>query len=270
MNRKIKDIKIGLFVLAAAALLVAGLLAFGLRDLFVEHDYFETYVSGGVTGLSVGSPILLDGVPIGKVSQISFSWLSYPQYHNHLVIVVGEVNAGLTQGRTRAEQEQRLRTEIDHGLRARIQGQGITGTSVVALEYVDPKRHPALSVPWEPKHYYIPSAPGQFKDIVQEVETLLQKLGAVDFPALGASANGLLGELRHTNDQIKILLDETTATLASGNLPQLFETTARTLAQLRDTSTNLNEMIGDLRRYPAGFLFGEPPPRPASLQGPSR
>ncbi|WP_018291188.1 MlaD family protein [Verrucomicrobium sp. 3C] len=270
MNRKVKDIKIGLFVLVSAALLVAGLLAFGLRDLFVKHDYIETYVAGGVTGLSVGSPILLDGVPIGKVTEITFSWLAYPPHREHLVVVVGEVNAGVAQGKTREEQERNLQEAIDHGMRARIQGQGITGTSVVALEYVNPKRFPPLSVPWEPKHYYIPSAPGQFKDIVQEVETLLQKLGAVDFPALGASANGLLGELRHTNEQIKILLDETTTTLAAGNLPQLFETTDRTLLQVRDTSAALSEMIQDLRRYPAGFLFGQPPPRSPSLQGSNR
>ncbi|QSR84412.1 MlaD family protein [Methylacidimicrobium sp. B4] len=270
MSRKIRDFKIGLFVLAAAGLLVGGLLAFGLRDAFQEHFYFETYVTGGATGLSVGSPVLLDGVPIGKVSQISFSWIVYPQYPSHYVVVVGEVNPGVLGKATWAEQERQLRAEIDHGLRARIQGQGITGTSVVALEYVDPKRHPPRSVPWEPKHYYIPSAPGQFKDIVQQVETVLEKLAAIDFPSLGASANGLLGELRHTNGQIKILLDETTTTLASGNLPQLFEATDRTLLQLRDTSNNLNEMIQDLRRYPAGFLFGQPPPRPSSLQGPDR
>ncbi|CAB4242823.1 putative Mammalian cell entry related domain protein [Methylacidimicrobium sp. AP8] len=270
MNRKIKDVKIGLFVLAALALLVAGLLAFGLRDLFVPHDYFETYVSGGVAGLSVGSPVLLDGVPIGKVTQITFSWLAYPPHRRHFVVVVGEVSTGIAQGETRQEREQQLQEAIDHGLRARIQSQGITGTSVVALEYVNPKRFPPLSVPWKPRHYYIPSAPGQFKDIVQEVETLLEKLSAVDFPALGASANGLLGELRRTNGQLKTLLDQTTTTLASGNLPELLETTDRTLAQIRDASASLNEMIGDIRRYPAGFFFGQPPPRPESLQGSKR
>lgn len=267
MSRKSRDIKIGFFVLIATGLLIAGLLAFGLRDVFEKHMYFETYVPGGAAGLSVGSPVLLDGVPIGKVSQISFSWIVYPHYHSHYILVVGEVSPDVLRGTTQEDQERSLQAEINHGLRARIQGQGITGTSVVALEYVDPKRHPPISVPWQPRHYYIPSAPGQFRDIVQEFETLLQKLAAIDFPALGASANGLMGELRQTNGQIKILLDETATTLAAGNLPALLETTDRTLAQLRETSTNINEAIGDLRRYPAGFLFGPPPPRPGSLQG---
>ncbi|VVM07171.1 hypothetical protein MAMC_01473 [Methylacidimicrobium cyclopophantes] len=267
MSRKTKDIKIGLFVLAAAGLLVAGLLAFGLRDLFQKHYYFETYVPGDVAGLSVGSTVLVHGVPVGKVTRVSFTWTEYPQYRSHAVLVVAEINPGTFPGSNWEEQKRYLQTQIHNGLRARIQGQGITGTSMLALEHVDPKRFPPLSVPWQPRNFYIPSAPGQFKDIVQQVEIVLEKLAAIDFPGLGASANSLLGELRHTNNQIKILLDETTTTLASGNLPALFETTDRTLAQLRETSANLNELIGDLRRYPAGFLFGQAPARPESLQG---
>ncbi|MGD9897262.1 MAG: MlaD family protein [Candidatus Methylacidiphilaceae bacterium] len=270
MSRKTKDVKIGLFVIAAAALLVGGLLAFGLRDAFRPHYDFETYYSGEVNGLSVGSPVLLHGVPVGKVTQVSFTWVAYPQYHSHYVLVAAEVDQRLIGNRKPEEEEKLLQVEIDRGLRARVQPQGITGTSVLALEYVDPKRHPPISIPWHPKHYYIPSAPGQFHDIVQEVETLLQKLGAVDFPGLGASANGLLGELRHTNGQIKILLAQTSTALASGNLPELLESTDRTLTQLRETTISLNEVIGDLQRYPAGFLFGQPPPRPGSLQGSKR
>lgn len=271
MSRKGRDIKIGLFVLAATGLLVAGLLAFGLRDAFQPHYYFETYVPGEVSGLSVGSPILLNGVPIGKVKQISFSWMVYPDYDSRYVVVVGEVSPMINQDTmNRAERRKLVEKEIDQGLRARIQAQGITGTSVVALEYLNPKRHPPLSVPWQPKHLYIPSAPGQFRDIVQEVQTLLEKLGAIDFPGLGASANGLIGELRHTNGQIKLLLEETTSTLVSGNLPVLIEETERTLSQLRETSTNLNEVLGDIRRYPAGFFFGQPAPRPSILEGPRK
>ena len=270
MSRKSRDVKIGLFVLAAAGLLVAGLLAFGLRDAFRPHYYFETYVPGEVSGLSVGSPVLLSGVPIGKVKQITFSWMEYPDYRSRYVVVVGEVSPVISQEMNRAERDKFVEAEIGHGLRARIQSQGVTGTSVVALEYLDPKRHPPLSVPWQPKRLYIPSAPSQFRDIVQQVQTTLDKLSAVDFPGLGASANGLIGELRHTNGQIKILLEETTSTLASGNLPALFETTDRTLAQLRETSAGLNEALGDLRRYPAGFFFGQPPPRPSCLESPKK
>lgn len=265
MSRKTKDIRIGLFVLTAAGLLVAGLLAFGLRDVFEKHNYFETYVPGEVTGLSVGSAVLLHGVPVGKVTQISFTWTEYPGYRSHAVLVVAEINPGIFPG-SWEDQKRSLQAEIDGGLRARIQGQGITGTSVVALEHVDPKRFPPLSVPWEPRHFYIPSAPGQFKDIVLQVETVLEKLAAIDFPGLGASANNLLGELRLTNDKIKLLLDQTATALASGNIPELMETADRTLAQLRQTAASLNDTIGDLQRYPAGFLLGTAPPRPECLK----
>ncbi len=45
------------------------------------------------------------------------------------------------------------------GLRARIAAAGITGVYYVELDFVDPERFPAMGVPWEPRHTYIPAIP---------------------------------------------------------------------------------------------------------------
>jgi paraquat-inducible protein B len=79
MSTKIHHFRIGLFVLAGAALFIAALFAVGLKAYFGEHEIFETYVTGKVENLSVGALVKLRGVTIGKVSAIEFAGAEYPR-----------------------------------------------------------------------------------------------------------------------------------------------------------------------------------------------
>ena len=75
MSVKTHHFRIGLFVLAGAALFVTALFAVGLKAYFGKRDIFETYVTGKVENLSVGALVKLRGVTIGKISSIDFSML---------------------------------------------------------------------------------------------------------------------------------------------------------------------------------------------------
>src|SRR5882672_8281311 len=91
MSAKANHFKIGVFVLAAIALLVIGLMAFGARSFFQKKTTFETAVVGDVYGLSVGSRVELRGVPIGQVTRISFGWVEYPESKHRFIIVEFQV-----------------------------------------------------------------------------------------------------------------------------------------------------------------------------------
>jgi hypothetical protein len=224
MSTKTHNFRIGLFVLAGAALFIGALFAMGIRSYFGSKDVFETYVPGRVENLSVGALVKLRGVTIGKVSSIDFVGSEYPQYKEQSVIVSFEVPKTFQWfGETNIQAM--LDTEIAHGLRARIQGQGFLGANIVSLEYVDPAMYPVEPVPWTPKHYYIPSAPSQFNRVItslekslRHVENLdlaglldrLQKLAdiadrlvgnldKINFNQLGTNANALVVDLRETN-----------------------------------------------------------------------
>ena len=71
MSQPINNFKLGIFTLCGLAILVGALLAFGARTYFEPTSMFETYIEGDVTGLSVGSPVELRGVNVGKVTRIS-------------------------------------------------------------------------------------------------------------------------------------------------------------------------------------------------------
>lgn len=314
--------KIGLFVIIGIGCLIAGLFAFGARSYFQQERIFETYVPGEVQGLNVGSPVKLRGVTIGKVTYIGFVWNEYPQYGTEYALIRFEVPEKTSILPPTTNLQAMLNGEIARGLRARIQGQGITGSSVLAMDYLDPKRNPALMVPWTPKNYYIPSAPGQFTEIltaVQKVlanleelnlsntlsridkvldsaEDLVHNVDKVDFVTLGRNANALVSELRETNVRLQSTLADARGAINGTDLPAVGRRTQdleirltdlatelqRTvggldtgslnaaLANTREATDRLNDLLGRLKEQPSSIIFSRPPPPAQSVEVPRR
>lgn len=272
MSVRPNSFKIGLFVLIGIGLVIAGLFAFGARSYFQERRIFETYVTGAVSGLSVGSPVKLRGVPIGKVTFIGFIWNEYPQYGTEYVLIRFEVPKDTSLLPPTTNLQAVLSLEIARGMRARVQGQGITGTSILALEFLDPARNPPLQVPWTPKHYYIPSAPGQFTEILASIEKSLRNLekvdfhdlvtrmdkvlgsagqlvtnvNQVDFDKLGTNANVLIAELRDSNTQLHATLAEAQAAIKGTDLPAVGRNTQALEARLSDLAGELHRVVASL------------------------
>lgn len=322
MSAQPNRFKIGLFVIIGVCLLIAGLFAFGARSYFEPQRIFETYVPGEVQGLAVGSPVKLRGVTIGKVTYIGFIWNEYPQYGTEYVLIKFEVPTETSLLPPTTNLQAVLDREIARGMRARVQGQGITGASVLALDYVDPERNPPLQVPWTPKHYYIPSAPGQFTEILTSVQKILRtveelnlsntvaradklldssqhlvnEVGRVDFVTLGKNANTLVADLRETNVRLLATLADAREAIKGTDLPavgrraQELETRLSelagelqkavsgvdtgslnaTLANAREATARLNEVMGRLKQQPSSIIFSRPPPPAQSVETPSR
>lgn len=322
MTTKTNNLKIGLFVLTGLALLVGGLFAFGVRRQLEPKTMFETYVTEDVEGLSVGSPVKLRGVPVGKVTRISFTWNDYSDGGKGYVLVEFEIRDAASPVPPGPVREAKLRDEIRKGLRARIKGQGITGTSIVSLEYLNPEEYPPLRVDWKPVHTYIPSVPGQFSQMLASIEKSLRNFEKFDFELLhqslqdslegvnrtlrhfegfplasiGTNVNGLVSELRTTNGKLREFLGETRETVegmkldglaqrADNLLRQLTALGARleeslvnldtgsvgpTLRSTREAADRLSDVLHDLKQYPSGFIFGDPPPPARSVDRPRR
>src|SRR5260370_35641438 len=83
-----------------------------------------------------------------------------------------------------AARSEMLQAAIKRGLRARLKSQGITGTSLLSLEYLNPTENPPTLVPWRPKHIYIPAAPGQLVELLASIERSLRNVERLDFVAL--------------------------------------------------------------------------------------
>lgn len=187
MKVRTSDLKLGMFVLVAFALLCAGLFAFGAVTYFQRTVVAETYVSGPVDGLSVGAPVTLQGVKVGKVTRIDFSWNVYSEPGPRYVIIEFEVRRSIAPAAFGKDIAERIRSQVESGLRARVNAQGFTGSSLLALEYVNPVEYPLTALPWTPRHLCIPSVPSQFAEVLTSLQRTMQKAEKIDLCALAGS-----------------------------------------------------------------------------------
>jgi ABC-type transporter Mla subunit MlaD len=272
MSAKTNNFKLGLFTLVGLGLLITGILAFGTWSAVEKKTLFETYLPGDVSGLSVGSSVEFRGVHVGKVTRIGFSWNEYQPSQPGWVVVVFEMNDDVFAGPPGHGWDEQLRAAIDRGLRARLKAQGVTGTCIVSLEYLDPVENPATQAPWIPQHTYIPSAPGLLGDLLVSLQTVLHRverlnvtalnqlaqtdlkslgrvLGRVervDLEGLSTNAAALLAEIRKSNAKLDNFIDDTDVTVKKLQLDKLTHDADALLrdadalaGQLRDTVIKL-------------------------------
>jgi phospholipid/cholesterol/gamma-HCH transport system substrate-binding protein len=272
MSVRTHNFRIGLFVLAGALLLIGALFALGLKAYFGERDVFETYVTGKVENLSVGALVMLRGVTIGKVSAIEFIGTEYPEYKEQYVLIHFEVPKGTVWRAETNHIQQILDREVAHGLRARVQGQGFLGASILTLEYVDPKAYPVEPIPWTPKHYYIPSAPSQFSHVVASLErslsntadldlaglldrakTLLESanrlaenVNQIEFKQLGTNANSLVVELHETARGLQRTIADAQNAINGADLPAISRDTTALEAKISSAAVELRQVLASV------------------------
>ena len=165
MSAQANFFKIGLFVIGGTVALVLLLLILGSGQLFQSKITMETYLNESVQGLEVGSKVRYRGVVVGEVRRIGFTYNTYEQDQPmaarlRYVMVEATILPRLIGGRAGGDitRLETARVEIDRGLRVRLAPQGITGTSYLEIDYVDPKANPPLPITWTPNNLYIPSA----------------------------------------------------------------------------------------------------------------
>jgi len=203
MSEKASAFRIGVFVTIGVAIVIAGLFIFGVRSAFQPTYKFETYTTGDAEGLSVGSVVTLRGVAVGKVTQIGFSWNLYDTVQPACVVVRCEVQQKITPGTYRANWRESVRKVVNQGMRAVVQSNGITGSSIIALEVMDPAKYPPLPVPWKPKYPYVPSAPSELGRLLASVDRTLSNLEKLDVGGISRSLTKVLdtadGTLKNLN-----------------------------------------------------------------------
>lgn len=208
MSSKPNDFKLGLFVVFGVVILLAALFIFGASKWFQGKTVEETYVQGDVNGLKVGAPVTLRGVPVGQVTSINFTWNIYHMSEPRYVYVEFEVDKKVSLVPPGPDYERLLEKEVSKGLRARIKSQGlVSGISIVSLEYLNPAEYPPVHVPWNPQHVYIPSAPGQFSEIMSNLEMTLAGIKRIDFAKIGTLAESDLnagGKLLNHADEMNL------------------------------------------------------------------
>jgi paraquat-inducible protein B len=237
MSERASYTRLGAFVLTGVALLIGAVVVFGGGLLRRQGVVIETYFDEAVQGLEIGAPVKYRGVQVGSVVEIGLAHDVYDMdpkedrfYREGRYVVVrsrirtiGELEAA------RQRLESRVPHELAAGLRVKLTSNPITGTSFLALDYVDPARNPELPFPWKPKYPYLPSAPSTIAQLGSVATRLVDRVNALDI-------EGVIRSLRSA-------LDTTDKAVSEAEIGKLAAEARTTLADLRSTSQSLRGRI---------------------------
>ncbi|MDI3262141.1 MAG: MlaD family protein [Fulvimonas sp.] len=250
-------------------------------------QYVRMRFDQSVRGLAVGAPVEFLGVNIGRVVSIN---LDYDAGRQRFPALVGALlypqRLGRAYEKLAAEaashggEEGLLGTLVAHGLRAQMRvGNLLTGQMYVALDFVP--NAPKATFDPRAKPLELPTAPGSFDKLQEQVVQIVDKVQKIPFDSIGRhlddSLAGLDGALKQVNGQLLPQLNRTlegaqqTLHSANGALSAdapLQRELGDTLEQLQRMARSLRALTDYLGVHPEALLRGRqdapPPPAPPS------
>lgn len=202
--------KLGLFILFTLALFTALILMLGMFDSFQPKAHLITVVAESVQGLTPGSAVKYQGVPIGKVSDITID-MSRAGELSRLIRIDMEIDLKKFRMEKVGQLDRNefysiIRADQTKGLRCNLSPDGITGMMYIDLEFVqNPAPDPLAENPiLEPDALYVPSVPSLLKDLRTSMMAILDKLGAIDFAKIGRQVEATLGSAQKRLDDPRL------------------------------------------------------------------
>jgi len=171
----------------------------------------------------------------------------------------------------------------EKGLRAIVKGQGITGTSILALENLRPADYPPVVIDYTPRHLYIPSAPGQFTRMLDSIEKSLanfqqlniasigvgvtnaltavtklsDKLDKIDLEGVTTNANAVLAEVKDLAAKLKETIGHVEDTIKGMNLDTMSANANGLITGLRDTNVKVETVLNKVGAVPLEQTVGD-------------
>jgi len=260
MSQKANYFTIGLFVISAAGLFLAGIVVLSVGVMSKQSLIMETYLDGSVQGLDVGSPIKLRGVRIGQVEKIMFADEIYTTEH-HYVLIRFSIHPHVAKQINMTTFVPYLKKEIQTGLRLRLATQGLTGVAYMEADYMDPILYPPLPIDWQPECAYVPSAPSLMSRISDSADSILRQVDKARVDLLASNINvfvmnmnGLMQEnlkptlvsvqqaAKETADLVT-RLDQDLQHITQSDLPPLFQNARQSSSNLVVMSEQINQML---------------------------
>lgn len=225
MSARANPFRIGAFVAGAVVLIIAGLLAFGSRDLFVENERYITYFKGSVAGLRVGAPVTFRGVPIGEVADVRLIYDSSSE--ETLLPVIFEVFPEAVEvvdpdGFAPEADVQRM---IDLGLRAQLAPVSLV-TGQLSIELAFHSETEAEMVGGSQPYPEIPTVPTKFELLENQLQALFDST---------SSEGGIESLLNSLND----VFSEENRRRVGG----ILETLERVSANVENHSSDVDEIV---------------------------
>lgn len=239
--------KLGLFVVAAMLVGVAGVVYFGSRNLPKDVVTYVSYFDEAVTGLEVGSSVKFRGVTVGNVSGIEVApdrrhvQVSY-QLSNESAQRLALDKAATTE-----------RGQLGSALRAQLGSMGVTGNKYISLDLFE---NPGVPEPlsFRPPPRYIPTQPSTLKYLEAAVtstanrlpevtEQVVQMLGRINQVLATVEEQRVAARAVETLTHVDQVLSLMRVKLEGFKSAELSEQAQATLGQLQNTVSRVDRML---------------------------
>ena len=189
---------LGLFVTCGVGIAVLAIIWLGMSRYLEKGQYYTTYFSESVQGLSIDSPVKYRGVSIGRVDRIVVA----PDAN--LIQVVLKIESGQT---------------LDHTVVAQLKSVGITGSMFVELDRKrndEPDKSPALTFPSE--FPIVASKPSNISELWQSINEVTNMIRLLDVEGI--------------SERVKWTLDNINQMISDANVREISQKVAISLDQV--------------------------------------
>ncbi|GBC61366.1 MCE family protein [Desulfonema ishimotonii] len=256
MSKKANPTLIGIFVLGAIALVIAGVVIFGSGKFFKEKRLFVLYFDGNVAGLNIGSPVTFKGVKLGSVKKIRINFSAKDMAMR--IPVFAEIDPEKirqTDGSSKSISHGGLILQlVNRGLRAQLKVQSlVTGQLYVELDFHPEK--PARLVGAEIAGHdtditELPTIPSDIEEIQKTLEkipidTIISKaMAALEGIEQLIKSNNAANAIQAFGESMKSL--EALADTINERFPAIAEDIDQTVDDVRKLVGSADELVTDI------------------------
>lgn len=271
MMQKANPRTIGIFILTAFFIFIATFLLINRNTFFSRSIKYVMYFQGSIKGLNVGSPVMFNGVPIGRVIRISLvTDEDTMEIHIPVYVEVNEKNFIVRSASGVNKKDIREFTDemISRGLRAKLENSSLlTGQMMIGLGYYPDT--PVFFHKHNPKMIEIPTLPSTSEAFVQTIQKLPLRQMVLNMNTLLTEANALVQSINR--DTPAVMKDVSVLTHSLSQVAKKTETALNSFDEDSRTMMDLNKMLRDfssaaqslrnwadyLERHPEALIRGK-------------
>jgi len=171
MAKQVSKTVIGVFVVSSIAMLIAGVIIFGSGDMFKKTHKYVMFFESSVKGLSVGAPVIWNGVAVGSVSSIVLKVNAKKVTIDVPVVIEVDPSRMEVEGKRSKTLREAMKRLIAKGLRAQLALESfVTGSSMIELDFLPgtPVRLTGL----DSRYPEIPTVKSGMDKLVQKLQDL--------------------------------------------------------------------------------------------------
>jgi paraquat-inducible protein B len=235
--KKANPAAVGAFVLGAVALVLVGVIALGSGTFLRDTQRFVLFFDGSVNGLTVGSPVKIRGVEIGRVLEVNaLAEATRVEVVNEVVIEIDPERFKRT-GPARNTVKQ-ARALVEAGLRGRLEVQSfVTGQLYVGFDF-HPKE-PVKLMGIESEYPELPTIPSVGQEVSETVRGLVARIQKLPLEKI-------VQELDRTLTSVANLVDSPDLAAAIAGLDDTVSEADAALVEAREMLTDTRRLVGDV------------------------